>query len=66
MKCEAAELALSAMFDGGPKRPRELLLHLAACPACRDLFAHMLLLRAICRVAQRQRGGAMREGSRLR
>jgi hypothetical protein len=52
MQCEEAELATSALFDRDLGRARELFLHLAACCECRELLAQMLLLRAMCRVAQ--------------
>ena len=61
MQCEEAELALSALFDHDLGRARDLFLHLAACRACRECLAQMFLLRALCRVAQRQWGRAFRQ-----
>ncbi len=59
MDCSDAELALARLFDDDLEilAARVLWLHLAACAGCREFLANLLLLRALCRVAQDEWGG---------
>lgn len=56
MRCEEAELALSALFDRDLSQAHDLFFHLAACRECRELLAQMFLLRAMGRVAKKYWG----------
>ncbi len=60
MECTDAESALTLIFDGELEGAvaQALRLHLCRCTTCRELFAEMLLWRAIGRVASSQWGKA--------
>jgi len=56
MKCPDAESALTLIFDGELEDAvaQVLHLHLCTCTTCCELFAEMLLWRAMGRVASSQ------------
>ena len=60
MECTDAESALALVFDGDLTGAvaQALCLHLCMCSECCELFAEMLLWRAMGRVASSQWGKA--------
>ncbi len=62
MQCEEAEQILCALFDDDLGRARDLLEHLVVCRNCREFLAQMFLLRVLGRIAQKEWGGAFRQG----
>jgi len=60
MQCVDAERILPVLLDGasGVWGTRAMLSHLAACGDCREIFANMLLVKAMGNVARSQWGRA--------
>ncbi len=58
MKCIDVEAALALIFDESidDEAERALYSHLVTCPVCCELFADVLLVRAMGRVAASQWG----------
>ncbi len=54
MRCSDAERMLARVLDGDwdTMAARMLHVHLSECTDCRELFANLLLVRAMCRVAR--------------
>ncbi len=54
MLCEDAQITLAALFDldGENAHTIDLRAHLIGCGECRQIYAGLLLLRAVARVAR--------------
>ena len=62
MQCIDAERILPVLLDGDPDvwGTRAMLSHLLTCSDCREIFANMLLVKAMGDVARSQWGRASR------
>ncbi len=67
MKCIDVEAALGLIFDGGidDEVERALYSHLVICTACCELFADLLMVRAMEQVAAGQWGKSNMRINRL-
>jgi hypothetical protein len=51
MDCEDAEGVMAGLFDGAEITQANLCAHFDACSDCRELFANLLLVQSMSRIA---------------